>query len=49
MIAHKSTLLHFLGHIQQFCRSPLFIDRKKTSVYLVKQISRIKARRRFRD
>lgn len=41
MIAYKSTLLRFLGHIQQFCRSPLFIDRKKTSVYPVKQISRI--------
>jgi uncharacterized protein len=42
IIAHKSTLLHFLGHIQRFRRSPLFIDRKKHSTYIGKEISKIK-------
>nr|AFK24877.1 hypothetical protein Josef01_05d18_29 [uncultured archaeon] len=42
IIAHKSTLLHFLGHIQRFRRSPLFIDKKKSSTYIGKEISKIK-------
>jgi DNA helicase HerA-like ATPase len=41
IIAHKSTLLRFLAQIQRFRRSPMFIDRKKTSVYLGREISKI--------
>ena len=28
VVAHKSTLLRFLGHIQRFRKSPMFIDKK---------------------
>ncbi|MEW6605489.1 MAG: hypothetical protein AB1351_12495, partial [Thermoproteota archaeon] len=42
IVAHKSTLLHFLGHIQRFRKSPLFIDQKRRSTYLGKEIGRIK-------
>jgi uncharacterized protein len=42
IVAHKSTLLRFLGRIQRVCRSPLFIDRKKQSTYIGKEISKIK-------
>ena len=31
IMTHKSTLLYFKGHIHRFMKSPLFIDRKKTS------------------
>jgi len=43
IIAHKSALLHFLGHIQRVRRSPLFIDQKKHSTYIGKEISKIKS------
>ena len=42
IIAHKSTLIHFLGRIQRVRRSPLFIDRKKQSTYIGKEIRKIK-------
>jgi len=42
VVAHKSTLLSFLGHIQRFRKSPMFIDQKKTSTYLGKEIGKIK-------
>ncbi|MGA9840933.1 MAG: hypothetical protein WBQ25_01315, partial [Nitrososphaeraceae archaeon] len=41
IITHKSSLLHFQGHIQRFRRSSLFIDRKVTSTYLGKEIKQI--------
>jgi uncharacterized protein len=44
IVTHKSTLLHFLGHIQRFRRSPLFTDQKKRSIYLGKEISKLKPR-----
>jgi len=43
IITHKSTLLHFLGHLQRFRKSPLFIDKRVSSVYLGRQINQIKA------
>src|SRR5215831_3424414 len=42
IITHKSSLLHFQGHIQRFRRSSLFIDKKITSTYLGKEIRKIK-------
>ena len=41
IITHKSSLLHFQGHVQRFKRSSLFIDRKVTSTYLGKEIKQI--------
>jgi uncharacterized protein len=35
--------LHFLGHLQRFRKSPLFIDKRVSSVYLGRQINQIKA------
>jgi uncharacterized protein len=43
VVAHRSTLLHFLGHIQRFRKSPMFIDQKVTSTYLGKEIKKIQA------
>lgn len=42
VVAHKSTLLRFLSHIQRFRKSPMFIDKKVTSRYLGKEIKKIK-------
>ena len=42
VVAHKSTLLRFLGHIQRFRKSPMFIDQKVTSTYLGKEIKKIR-------
>ncbi|MCY1155947.1 MAG: hypothetical protein MOP49_1260, partial [Nitrososphaera sp.] len=42
VVAHKSTLLRFLGHIQRFRKSPMFIDEKVTSRYLGKEIKKIR-------
>ena len=42
VVAHKSTLLRFLGHIQRFRKSPMFIDKKVTSRYLGKEIKKIR-------
>jgi hypothetical protein len=41
IITHKSSLLHFQGHIQRFRRSSLFIDKRVTSKYLGKEIRQI--------
>jgi hypothetical protein len=41
IITHKSSLLHFKGHIQRFRRSSLFIDKKVTSKYLGNEIRQI--------
>jgi uncharacterized protein len=43
IVTHKSSLLHFQGHIQRFRRSPLFIDKKATSTYLGNEIKRIRS------
>jgi hypothetical protein len=43
IITHKSTLLHFLGQLQRFRKSTMFTDKKLTSTYLGKEISKIKA------
>src|SRR5919109_3843481 len=42
VVTHKSTLLRFLGHVQRFRKSPMFIDRKVTSTYLGKEIKKIR-------
>jgi uncharacterized protein len=41
IITHKSTLLHFLGTVQRFRKSSMFIDHRVTSIYLGKEIKRI--------
>jgi DNA helicase HerA-like ATPase len=43
IISKKSSLLSFLGRLQRFRKSPMFIDKKKTSSYLGSQIKNIKA------
>jgi DNA helicase HerA-like ATPase len=43
IITHKSTLLHFLGQLQRFRKSTMFTDKKLTSTYLGREISKIKA------
>jgi DNA helicase HerA-like ATPase len=42
VVTHKSTLLRFLGHVQRFRKSPMFIDQKVTSTYLGKEIKKIR-------
>jgi DNA helicase HerA-like ATPase len=42
VVAHKSTLLRFLGYVQRFRKSPMFIDKKVTSRYLGKEIKKIR-------
>jgi DNA helicase HerA-like ATPase len=42
VVTHKSTLLRFLGHVQRFRKSPMFIDKKVTSRYLGKEIKKIR-------
>ena len=41
IVTHKSSLLHFQGHIQRFRRSALFVDKQVTSTYLGNEIKRI--------
>ena len=43
IVSHKSSLLRFLGHLQRFRKSSLFIDKKITSTYLGKEIRNISA------
>jgi hypothetical protein len=43
IVTNKSSLLYFQGHIQRFRRSALFIDKKKTSKYLGKEIKQIRS------
>jgi uncharacterized protein len=42
VVAHKSTLLRFLGYVQRLRKSPMFIDKKVTSRYLGKEIKKIR-------
>jgi uncharacterized protein len=42
-VSNKSSLLYFLGRLQRFRKSPMFIDKKKTSTYLGNEIKNIKA------
>jgi uncharacterized protein len=43
IVSHKSMYLHFIGYIQKFKRSPLFTDKRKTSIYIGNEINKIKA------
>jgi uncharacterized protein len=43
ILSNKSSLLSFLGRLQRFRKSPMFIDKKKTSTYLGNDIKKIKA------
>ncbi len=43
IVSKKSSLLFFLGRLQRFRKSSMFIDKKKTSTYLGSQIKNIKA------
>lgn len=43
IVAQRSMLMHFLGHLQRFRKSTLFVDRRKSSVYLGREIGKIKA------
>ena len=43
IVGHKSMYLHFLGYIQKFKRSPLFTDKRKTSIYIGNEINKMKA------
>ena len=43
IVSNKSSLLYFLGRLQRFRKSPMFIDKKKTSTYLGNEIKNIKA------
>ncbi|HSF00736.1 MAG TPA: hypothetical protein VLA48_07565 [Nitrososphaeraceae archaeon] len=47
IVSHKSSLLRFLGQLQRFRKSPMFIDKKITSFYLGKEIKNIKANEVF--
>ncbi len=42
ILSNKSSLLSFLGRLQRFRKSPMFIDKKKTSTYLGNEIKNIK-------
>ena len=42
-ISHKSSLVRFLGQLQRFRKSSMFIDKKITSVYLGKKVRNLKA------
>src|SRR5919202_2777770 len=42
VVTHKSTLLRFLGRLQRFRKSPMFIEHKVTSTYLGKEIKKIR-------
>ena len=43
IVTNRSSLLYFQGYIQRFRRSALFIDKKKTSTYLGKEIKQIRS------
>ncbi|MGH9981866.1 MAG: hypothetical protein ACRD6U_09985, partial [Nitrososphaeraceae archaeon] len=43
IVSKKSSLLFFLGRLQRFRKSSMFIDKKKTSTYLGNEIKKIKA------
>jgi uncharacterized protein len=44
VVTLRSTLLRFLGHLQRFRKSPMFIDQKVTSTYLGREIKKIRPR-----
>ena len=43
VITHRSSILHFQGHVHLFRKSSLFIDKKVTSTYLRKEINQVKS------
>ena len=43
VVAHRSILAHFLGYLQKFRKSTLFVDRRKTSAYLGDEVKKIVA------
>ena len=43
IVSHKSSLIRFLGQLQRFRKSSMFIDKKITSVYLGKKVRNLKA------
>lgn len=43
IVSHKSSLVRFLGQLQRFRKSSMFIDKKITSVYLGKKVRNLKA------
>ena len=43
IVSNKSSLLHFRGHLQRFRKSPMFTDKKVTSVYLGREIKNIQS------
>ena len=43
IFSHKLSLVRFLGQLQRFRKSPMFIDKKITSVYLGQEIRKLKA------
>ena len=43
VVAHRSALAHFLGYLHKFRKSTLFVDRRKTSVYLGSEVKKISA------
>lgn len=43
IISHKSSLVRFLGQLQRFRKSSMFIDKKITSIYLGKKVRNLKA------
>jgi uncharacterized protein len=42
IVSNKSSLLSFVGRLQRFRKSSMFIDKKKTSTYLGNEIKKIK-------
>ena len=44
LISNMSSLLRFRGHIQRIRKSSLFVDKRKTSIYLGNHIKRSKRR-----
>lgn len=42
LLSSRSSLLNFLGRLQRFRRSPIFIDKRKTSTYIGNEIKKIK-------
>jgi hypothetical protein len=47
IISHKSSLLRFLGHLQRFRKSPLFIDKRAKSIYIGEVLEKIKSHHVF--
>jgi DNA helicase HerA-like ATPase len=43
VVPHESTLAHFLGYLQKFRKSTLFVDKRNTSIILRDEIKGIKA------